>query len=80
VWIKYLGRPYDGSLIKIVVRRLNLSDLVWTRRVESIGSNRLFLLSGNYGLSCSAAAAGMQGNLPCMVELRLRKALQILLG
>jgi hypothetical protein len=62
VWIKYLGRPYDGSLIKIVVRRLNLSDLVWTRRVESIGSNRLFLLSGNYGLSCSAAAAGMQGN------------------
>uniref|UniRef100_A0A0Q3V375 KIB1-4 beta-propeller domain-containing protein n=1 Tax=Setaria italica TaxID=4555 RepID=A0A0Q3V375_SETIT len=61
VWITYLGRPYDGSLIKIVVRRRELSDLVWTR-VESIGSDCAFLLSGDYGLSCSAAAAGMQGN------------------
>ncbi|CAL5005946.1 unnamed protein product [Urochloa decumbens] len=61
VLIKYLGRPYDGSLIRMVVRRLDLSDLVW-RRVESIGVDRVFLLSGDYGFSCSAAASGMQGN------------------
>ncbi|CAL4999108.1 unnamed protein product [Urochloa decumbens] len=66
VLIKYQGRPYDGSLIRMTVRRLDLSDLVW-RRVESIGSDRVFLLSGDYGFSCSAAAAGMQGNCVYLV-------------
>ncbi|KAF8704474.1 hypothetical protein HU200_031427 [Digitaria exilis] len=63
VLIKYRGRPYDGSLIMMAVRRLDLSDLVW-RRVESIGSDRVFLLSGDYGFSCSAASAQLQGNCP----------------
>nr|CAB3483122.1 unnamed protein product [Digitaria exilis] len=66
VLIKYRGRPYDGSFIMMAVRRLDLSDLVW-RRVESIGSDRVFLLSGDYGFSCSAASAQLQGNCVYLV-------------
>ncbi|PUZ51725.1 hypothetical protein GQ55_6G211800 [Panicum hallii var. hallii] len=62
VRIDFFGiRPFDGVVIRIVVYRLDLSDWVW-RRVESIGRDRAFLVSGDYALSCSAAAARLQGN------------------
>lgn len=61
VLVEYLGRHYDGSFTRIVVRRLDLSSLVWTT-VESIGSDRVFLLSSDCGLSSSAAAVQLQGN------------------
>ena len=58
----YFGiRPSDSVQTRIVVYRLDLSDWVW-RRVESIGRDRAFLVSGDYALSCSAAAARLQGN------------------
>ncbi|CAL4999072.1 unnamed protein product [Urochloa decumbens] len=62
VWIDFFGFPYDGAVTRIIVYRLNyFLDQVW-RRVESIGSDRVFLVSGDYALSCSAAAAQLQGN------------------
>ena len=61
VIVEYLGRHHDGSLTRILVHRLDLSSLVWTT-VESIGSDRVFLLSSDCGLSTSAASAQLQGN------------------
>ncbi|KAL6645943.1 hypothetical protein ACP70R_017551 [Stipagrostis hirtigluma subsp. patula] len=61
VKVKYLGRPYAGAVNWIVVHRLDPSGNVW-RRVESIGRDRAFLVSGDYGLSCAATAGQLEGN------------------
>ncbi|KAK3123557.1 hypothetical protein QOZ80_8AG0632720 [Eleusine coracana subsp. coracana] len=66
VGIKYFGRPYDGSLTGIAVHRFDSSDFMW-RRVESIGGDCAFLISGDYGFSCTAAAGQLQGNCVYLV-------------
>ncbi|KAK3121848.1 hypothetical protein QOZ80_8BG0661770 [Eleusine coracana subsp. coracana] len=66
VGIKYFARPYDGALTGIVVHRFDSSDFLW-RRVESIGNDCAFLISGDYGFSCTAAAGQLQGNCVYLV-------------
>ncbi|CAO2191638.1 unnamed protein product [Urochloa humidicola] len=66
VQVEYFGRPDQGTLIEIVVHRLDYcSDdgdgPVWMR-VESIGDDRVFLLAGDYGFSCPAGGGLGQGN------------------
>lgn len=80
VLVEYLGRDYVGALTRIVVRRLDLSSLVWTT-VESIGSDRVFLLSSDWPVELRGGSpVARQLRLSGLVELRLREALQVLLG
>lgn len=66
VQIKFLGRPYDGALTGIVVHRFDSSDSMW-KRVESIGRDYAFLISGDYGFSCTTAVGQLQGNCVYLV-------------
>lgn len=65
VWIQEIGCfGDDGVLTDIAVYRLDHSDsksMAW-RKVESIGHDRAFLVSGIYGFSCAATEDQMQGN------------------
>ncbi|CAL4999115.1 unnamed protein product [Urochloa decumbens] len=62
----FFGNPCNGVVTRIVVYRLDFEDWVW-RRAESIGSDRAFLVSGDYGHSCSATEAQLQGNCVYLV-------------
>ncbi|KAL6661585.1 hypothetical protein ACP70R_000969 [Stipagrostis hirtigluma subsp. patula] len=70
VLVEDIGRfNEDGVLAGILVYRLDDSDsenMSW-RRVENIGDDRVFLISGGYGFSCSAMASRMQGNCVYLV-------------
>ncbi|KAK3123558.1 hypothetical protein QOZ80_8AG0632730 [Eleusine coracana subsp. coracana] len=64
VRVEYIGRPDDGAVVEIIVRRLDHSgsdEPMW-KRVDSIGDARAFLIAGDYGFSCPAMGDLAQGN------------------
>uniref|UniRef100_A0A0E0ICP6 F-box domain-containing protein n=1 Tax=Oryza nivara TaxID=4536 RepID=A0A0E0ICP6_ORYNI len=67
LWIDDLGCFYDdGLLTAIRVFCLNLETLSW-ERVEGIGNDRAFLISGTYAFSCPSIEGVLQGNCVYLV-------------
>ncbi|KAL5230529.1 hypothetical protein ABZP36_029305 [Zizania latifolia] len=67
LWIEELGCfGNDGPLTNIAVYCLDFEAMSW-RRVESIGSDRSFLLSGLYGFSFPSMEGMLQGNCVYLV-------------
>uniref|UniRef100_A0A0D9X8H0 F-box domain-containing protein n=1 Tax=Leersia perrieri TaxID=77586 RepID=A0A0D9X8H0_9ORYZ len=62
LWIEELGYfAQDGLLTSIDVFCLDFDSMSW-KRVDSIGSDRTFLVSGHYALSCPSINGVLQGN------------------
>ncbi|BAT05692.1 uncharacterized protein [Oryza sativa Japonica Group] len=67
LWIEELGCfGNDGLLTAIDVFCLDLELMSW-ERVESIGSDRTFLISENYTFSCPSIEGVLQGNCVYLV-------------
>ncbi|KAL5231835.1 hypothetical protein ABZP36_030611 [Zizania latifolia] len=67
LWIEELGCfGNDGPLTNIAVYCLDFEAMSW-RRVESIGSDRSFLLSGLYGFSFPSMEGMLHGNCVYLV-------------
>uniref|UniRef100_A0A0D3H0W4 F-box domain-containing protein n=1 Tax=Oryza barthii TaxID=65489 RepID=A0A0D3H0W4_9ORYZ len=55
------GYPYNCPLNGVSVYRLDQAESM-LRRVDGIGTDRAFLISGHYGFSCAAMEGLVQGN------------------